>query len=231
MFVRHAPTSATRAAGFPEDEPIDARARAEAASLANSLPRRFEALCSPALRCRETAAAAGVAEPLVVDALAECDFGAWAGRTLAELHAAAPADVAAWMEDPDARPHGGESLSAFAARVGAWLDGEAARDGWAVAFTHGGVVKAAVVHALGAPLPAFWRIDVAPLSLTELHAHEGRWTVARVNYAMAVSDSGSARVERVADRGEAAARDAAATLRGEAGARDATQAHDEAVPT
>lgn len=193
LLVRHAPTSATRAAGFPADESIDARTRAEAASLAHSLPRRFEALCSPALRCRETAGVAGVAEPVVVDALAECDFGAWAGRTLADVAAAAPADVAAWMEDADACPHGGESLSAFAARVAAWLDGEAARDGHAVAFTHGGVVKAAVAHALGAPLSAFWRIDVAPLSVTELHAHDGRWTVARVNAVASEPGAGAAR--------------------------------------
>jgi broad specificity phosphatase PhoE len=44
------------------------------------------------------------------------------------------------------------------------------------------VVRAAVVHALGAPLHAFWRIDAAPLSLTELHAADGRWTVTRLNH-------------------------------------------------
>jgi len=181
LLVRHAATPATRAAGFPRDEPLDERGRDEAATLAGALPARCETQSSPALRCRETAAAAGFAAPSLVAALAECDFGAWAGRTLADVAAQAPADVAAWMEDADACPHGGESLSAFAARVAGWLDGEAARDGRSVAFTHGGVVKAALVHALGAPLSAFWRIDVAPLSLTELHAHDGRWTVARVN--------------------------------------------------
>jgi hypothetical protein len=43
------------------------------------------------------------------------------------------------------------------------------------------VVKAAIVAALGAPLEAFWRVDVAPLALAELHAHDGRWTLTRVN--------------------------------------------------
>lgn len=183
LLVRHAATAATRAAGFPADEPLDARGRAEAAALVGALPGRFDALSSPALRCRETAGAAGFVEPRVVAALAECDFGAWAGRTLADVAAASPDEVALWMEDADARPHGGESLAAFAARVAGWLDGEAVRDGATVAFTHGGVVKAALVHALGAPLAAFWRVDVAPLSVTELHAHDGRWTVARVNVA------------------------------------------------
>jgi broad specificity phosphatase PhoE len=212
LLIRHAPTSATRAAGFPVDEPLDTRARTDAALLAGALPARCEVQSSPALRCRETAAAAGVTDPLVVDALAECDFGAWAGRTLADVAAAAPADVAAWMEDPDARPHGGESLSAFAARVAGWLDGEASRDGRAVAFTHGGVIKAALVHALGAPLSAFWRIDVAPLSITELHAHDGRWTVTRVNAAVGGAAGETA---RDADGGTR-------TARGASGAAKAT---------
>lgn len=185
LLVRHAATSATRAAGFPADEPVDKRGMRDAALLADVLPRRFSALSSPALRCRQTAAAAGCEEPALVEALAECDFGAWAGRSLADVHAASPADAAAWMSDADACPHGGESLRAFSTRVSGWLDGEAAREGWAVAFTHGGVVKAAVVHALGAPLESFWRVDVAPLSVTELHAHDGRWTVTRVNGAVA----------------------------------------------
>ena len=90
------------------------------------------------------------------------------------------------MTDPAASPHGGESLRAFAARSRGWLDEQARLDGRAVAITHGGVVKAAVVYALGAPLEAFWRIDVSPLSITELHAHDGRWTVTRVN---SMSDS------------------------------------------
>jgi broad specificity phosphatase PhoE len=114
-------------------------------------------------------------------ALAECEFGAWAGRALTDIDREEPATVAAWIADPDACPHGGESLRVFAARVAVWLDGQARLGGSAVAVTHAGVVKGAVVHALGAPLDAFWRIDVAPLSITELHAHDGRWTVTRVN--------------------------------------------------
>ncbi|MDP2710184.1 MAG: histidine phosphatase family protein [Solirubrobacteraceae bacterium] len=188
MLVRHATTDAVRRAAFPVDEPIDDAGRAAAASLAGRLGRG-EALCSPAQRARATAAAAGL-DAAVEPALGECDFGAWAGRTLAEVHAADPDGASAWMTDPDARPHGGESLTALLGRVAGWLDGQAARDGRAIAVTHAGVVKAAVVHALGAPPAAFWRIDVTPLALTELHAHDGRWTVARVNAAV-VADPAS----------------------------------------
>jgi broad specificity phosphatase PhoE len=185
LLVRHAATRATRSFAFPVDESLDDRGRSSAASLAAAIPAGFEVLCSPALRCLQTAQAAG-REPSALDPrVAECDFGRWAGRTLEDISATDPAGVGAWMTDPDASPHGGESLTAFAARVGAWLDQQATIDGGAVAITHGGVVKAAVVHALGAPISAFWRIDAAPLSITELHAHDGRWTLTRANVAVA----------------------------------------------
>lgn len=179
--MRHAPTSATRGFAFPVDEPLDDRGRADAARLAVAVPPRFAVLCSPARRCVQTAAAAGLQAPTLDPALAECDFGRWGGQALENVAAGDPAAVSAWMTDPGARPHGGESHAAFAARVAAWLDGQAALDGGAVAITHGGVVRAAVVHALGAPLEAFWKVDAAPLAITELHASDGRWMVARVN--------------------------------------------------
>jgi len=37
------------------------------------------------------------------------------------------------------------------------------------------------VHALAAPLTAFWQLDATPLGVTELHARHGRWTVRRMN--------------------------------------------------
>ena len=180
LLVRHAPTSATRASAFPADEPLDERGRAAAAGLAAALPRRCEVVTSPARRCRETAAAAGL-DARVDEAIADCDFGAWTGRTLADVNDADPEAVRAWMLDPDSAPHGGESLAVFCARIGRWLDGQATQDGRLAAVTHAEVVKAAIVHALGAPPAAFWRIDAAPLAVTELHAHDGRWTIARLN--------------------------------------------------
>jgi broad specificity phosphatase PhoE len=181
LLVRHAPTRATRAAAFPVDEPLDPRGRAAAAGLAAVLPRGCEVVSSPALRCRQTAEAARI-EAALDAAVAECDFGCWAGVTLEQIHAQDPEGARTWMLDPGAAPHGGESLRDFATRIGRWLEDQARRAGTAAVITHGGVAKAAVVHALGAPLHAFWRIDAAPLSVTELHAHDGRWTVTRLNH-------------------------------------------------
>lgn len=180
LLIRHAATAATRAAEFPADEPLDERGHRTAVRLAGVLPSGCSGLSSPALRCLQTAEAAGLgvrAEP----ALAECDFGDWAGRSLAEVQANDAAAAAAWMTDARAAPHGGESLAELAGRVRGWLDAQAEENGATVAITHAGVVRVALVHALGAPLEAFWRFDAAPLSVSELHARDGRWTVAGVN--------------------------------------------------
>jgi broad specificity phosphatase PhoE len=181
LLVRHGPTIATRSGGFPSDEALESDGMAQAATLATALPSSHRTLCSPALRARQTAAAAGLCartEPR----LAECDFGTWAGRRLADIHAADPEAATEWMTDPDARPHGGESLSAFSDRVAAWLDEEMRDPEPVVAVTHGGVIKASVVHALRAELTAFWRIEVQPLSITGLRVCDERWSVVRTNW-------------------------------------------------
>lgn len=186
FLVRHAPTAATRSYAFPADEPLDERGLRAAAELA--VPARAEVVCSPARRCRATAEAAGLAVDAVAPEIAECDFGSWAGRRLDELVEERPEDTHRWMTDPESAPHGGESLRDFAARVDAWLDEQAERDGSCVAITHGGVVKAAVIHALGAPIEAFWRVDCSPLSTTELHAEGGRWRLSNANVTARTAD-------------------------------------------
>jgi broad specificity phosphatase PhoE len=178
LLVRHAPTSATRQAAFPGDEPVDAvpPGSLAAVSAALAVEAEAEAISSPALRCRQTAGALGL-HPRCEPRIAECDFGDWAGRSLSQVDTVAAGQ---WMTDPDARPHGGESLTDFAGRVAGWLDAQAADDGCTVAITHAGVIKAAVVHTLGAPVMACWRIAIAPLSVTELTAHDGAWMLQQI---------------------------------------------------
>ena len=197
-LVAHASTAATARALFSRDEGLEPRGAAAAA--AASAPRRItRAVCSPARAAVETATALGLAA--TVDArLADWHLGEWRGRALDDVAAAHPAEVAAWLADPDAVPHGGESLTALLARVAGWLAGvdltagpEASARvrgscggaasaggpavGHTVAVTHAAVVRAAVVVTLGAPAAGFWRIDVAPLTATVLRGGPGRWTV------------------------------------------------------
>lgn len=125
-------------------------------------------MTSPALRCR-------VAGAPVEDRLRPWDLGTWTGRPLQEL------DLEGWRETPSYDAHGGESLQALASRVAGLLQDWHGRDERVLAVTHAAVVKAAVVHALRAPLVAVWDLDVHPASVTELHATTTGWRVVRVN--------------------------------------------------
>ncbi|HEY2762814.1 MAG TPA: histidine phosphatase family protein, partial [Pseudonocardiaceae bacterium] len=121
-LVSHAPTVATRAARFPDDEPPDEHGTAQAGATSGALRRVDEARCGPELRCRVTAAALGVT-PVLDPALADLDVGAWRGQRLAELADAESAGLHAWLSDPAAAPHGGESLHDLLNRAAGWLDG------------------------------------------------------------------------------------------------------------
>jgi broad specificity phosphatase PhoE len=181
LLVRSAATAATRRAAFAADEPLDAAGRRAAARLASGLGRVDTALAGPALRARQTAAAAGL------DAEPDADLGAlragdWAGLDLTEVGAREPRALRAWLDDPDARPPDGESRTELAWRVARFLDRARGLPGGVVAVTHASVVRAAVVQALGAPPEAFWRIDVAPASITELHPRDSGWLLARSNW-------------------------------------------------
>lgn len=87
----------------------------------------------------------------------------------------------AWRDDPAYDAHGGESLSALLERVGGLLARWHDHQGRTMAVTHAAVIKAAVVHALGAPAQATWDLDVHPGSATELHTGSRGWRVVRVN--------------------------------------------------
>ncbi|WP_433528338.1 histidine phosphatase family protein [Micromonospora sp. CA-263727] len=176
VLVSHAPTAATRAVAFPRDEPLDAHGLADATALAHLLPRADEVRCGPALRCVQTAAALGLA-PTVDQGLRDADLGRWAGRTLDDLVAERPAEVARWLTDGGAAPHGGESLHDLLDRSGRWLREVPGSVRALVAVTHPMVIRALVVNALGAGPASFWRIDIAPLTGTVLRGDSGRWTL------------------------------------------------------
>ena len=178
-LVCHAPTSAVRASAFPADEPVDAQGLQKLAGFSGRLGHVDRCWTSPALRARQTAAALhldAVAEPLLRD----CDYGTWTGRTLEDVQAHEPEPVVAWLGDPEARPHGGESIVDLLKRVAAWLDAQSQAEGKVVAITHASVIRAVVIHAIKATALSFWRIDIAPLSVTTLSGNHGRWTLSSV---------------------------------------------------
>ncbi|HEX4767979.1 MAG TPA: histidine phosphatase family protein [Lichenihabitans sp.] len=176
LLVCHVATAATRAAAFPNDEPLDDQGQRRLAGLSRRLPRADHALVSPARGAIETAVGLGLQAEIDLG-LRDCDYGAWRGRRLDEIGTADPEALAQWLGDPASAPHGGESLLDLIGRVAAWLDGRRIVEGRTLAVTHAAVIRAAMVHALGAPPHSFWRIDIAPLSATALSGDGRRWTL------------------------------------------------------
>jgi broad specificity phosphatase PhoE len=176
-LICHASTEAVRKAAFPADEPLDRRDQADAAELAQRLPRVDRCWTSPELRTRQTAELLKL-NAISLSTLHDCDYGAWTGRTFEEILARDPKGVEAWLNDPAAAPHGGESLLSLMQRIAEWLEGEKAMDRRAILVTHATVVRAAIVHAIDATPKSFWRIDVAPLSVTRLSGKDRRWNLA-----------------------------------------------------
>ncbi|MFI1563534.1 histidine phosphatase family protein [Streptomyces sp. NPDC020490] len=179
-FVAAARSSPPLAERFEDDRPLDQAGWDEVQRAAPALvPLAASELryCSPTPRSRATGDALGYA-PLVQLALRDCDMGRWRGLTLGEAMAREPELVDAWLADPHATPHGGESLLAFVSRVGGWLDTRPYEDGCRiVAVAEPSVIRAALLYALKAPPSAYWSIDVRPLSAVTVTGHARRWNL------------------------------------------------------
>jgi broad specificity phosphatase PhoE len=159
------------------DDPLDERALRRAEAAAGTLPPAGTVFTAPSRRCAGTAEALGWEAATAQPALRDLDMGSWYGRTLDEIAATDASGLASWLTDPEAAPHGGESVEQVCDRVAAWLDALPSDAGRMLAVVEQAVARAAVVHALGAPRQAFWRIDVPPLSTVELSGRTGRWNL------------------------------------------------------
>ena len=176
ILICHASTEAVRRSAFPADEPLDDIGRRDAAAVAGSLPHAEQIWASPEMRTRQTAQELGL-DAAVQPSLRDCDYGAWRGCTFDDVQAREPDAVAAWLHDPAAAPHGGESVLALMHRVATWLAGEHQHHRQSIVVTHAAIIRAAIVHAIDATPQSFWRIDIAPLSGTRLSGTQGRWNL------------------------------------------------------
>jgi probable phosphoglycerate mutase len=161
VLVRHAITAASAAGrnlGQREDPPLsdaglelaDRLGVAIAAELSELPHDELRVMTSPALRCRQTAAAIGSALGMAAEALEvepgllEIDYGSWDGLTADEARERDPELRAAWEADPFAtRCPDGESGSDVARRafavlepIEAWLAADRARCAVVVAHNH-----------------------------------------------------------------------------------------------
>ncbi|MBU6212844.1 MAG: bifunctional RNase H/acid phosphatase [Actinomycetales bacterium] len=182
-LVRHGVTASTVAKRFSgtngSDLPLVDLGVEQAQAAGSQIAARGGAdliVASPLLRTLQTAshiAAALGLDPdatVVHDGFRETDFGRWDGLTWQEAKDADPVLIEEWLGRPHIAPPGGESYEQTHERVG-----EAMRDllhehagRRIVVVTHVTPVKSLVLHAVGAPLEAMYRMEVRPCSLTTL---------------------------------------------------------------
>ncbi len=197
LLVRHGRTDANVRgvlAGRTPGVRLDEVGRGQAARAGDRLAAvpLVRVVTSPLERCRETAdlllARMSEAPDLTVDdALTECDYGTWQGRSLADL-AGEPLWTTVQSHPAAVTFPGGESLAAVQARaVAAVRRYDAAVEDqhgpgalWA-AVSHGDVIKAVLADALGMHLDLFQRLDVGPASVSLVRYGPSRPQVIAVN--------------------------------------------------
>lgn len=172
-LVSHAMTDAMAAGRFPSDEPLNAMGRRRVGAAINFGAAPFTAVSGPEQRCLQTAQLCGL-DPAVDPRLADIDCRRWRGKLLSDVDSA---DVAVWLAEPTSAPHGGESVVDLMDRVSGWLESLSDSGSRTIAVTHPAVVRAAILLALDAPVKSFWRIDIGPVSRTEMHHRGGGWTL------------------------------------------------------
>jgi probable phosphoglycerate mutase len=180
ILVRHGATDHTTEKRFSgrggHDPALNADGRAQVRAVADWLaPLADEidvVLSSPLVRTRETAEiiAERMAHPVEVEeGLAEAAFGTWEGLTFHEVQQTYPDDLDAWLGSLDVAPgEHGDSFQEMDRRVGRIRDRLLSRyPGQAVlAVTHVTPIKLLVASALGAPLDAVYKMELAPASVT-----------------------------------------------------------------
>lgn len=181
LLVRHAAHAQLGRVltGRGGDVPLSPAGHAQAQTLAERLAAgRLDAVhTSPVRRARETARAiagvSGIAETLA-PGLDEIDFGAWTGKSYADLSADPE-----WQEWNTRRAQGsapgGETMRGVQHRVLAHLRGAARQSAGAVIamVSHADVIRAAVAGVLGLPLGRILGFDIDPASVTRIAA--GSW--------------------------------------------------------
>lgn len=146
------------------DDPLSERGRAAARAVAPDRTVK-KVFVTPLSRTRETAAILfPEAEQVIVNDLREMDFGAFEGRSYAQMEH--DADYRAWVESGcTAACPGGEDMQGFAARVGRAFFEVLAQNADAEALTfvvHGGTVMAVMTLFAGSDR-SYWEWGVKNL--------------------------------------------------------------------
>lgn len=178
ILMRHGHTQQTEQGKLYTDPAamLTEKGKKQAEALAAWLPKERPEilLSSTAERVRATAELISHETKLPVElapGLDEQHVGEWEGRSYLEIKKAEPELYKAWTADPIRnRAPGGESIQDLFERVQRdMLKLTEQYSGKRIALvTHAGVIRAAIMAALGMPLDNFWRITVPTGSASKI---------------------------------------------------------------
>ncbi len=174
-FLRHGEPVGGRKYRGQTDDPLSEKGWAQMRAATAGARPWTAIISSPLTRCVAFAdwLSAEMALPVQTDQrLMEVGFGAWEGRTAAQLRQDAPDCIINFKLDPVAnRPAGAEPLGDFHARVVAAyetvLQQHAGKHVLIVA--HAGVIRMAICHALGLPFSQAYHINVASAAIARIN--------------------------------------------------------------
>lgn len=114
--------------------------------------------------------------PVELDSrLKERGYGAWEGRTRADIERESPGSLARFREDPVGQsPSGAEPIAAFRARVlEAWEELQERHAGKRVLLVgHAGVMRVIIGEVLAVPMARLFRLDVPHAGLVHVEIEQ-----------------------------------------------------------
>ena len=165
FLVRHGETEWSRTGQHTgrTDIPLTEEGERGAEALGRSLQgRALTVLTSPLRRARETCRLAGFEHAETDDNLMEWDYGAYEGRTTADIRSEQP-DWSVWLSPI----LNGESLEQVASRANAVVERAASIEGDVALFAHGHMLRVIAACWIGLPpvTGRYLALDTASISI------------------------------------------------------------------
>ncbi len=187
-FIRHGePEGGSRYRGHAIDDPLSDKGWEQMWHGVGDTAPWDMILSSPLIRCAQFAEALGERHniPVIInEQLKEIGFGVWEGKTKDELKSERGEEFAAFYADPvNNTPQGAEPVSSFFQRISAVFD--SIRDHHEgrhlLVVAHAGVIRAALVHAIGAGAASIYRFEVSNGKISRVEIRDERMQLVLMN--------------------------------------------------
>lgn len=178
-FMRHGEPVGGRRYRGQIDDPLSEKGWAQMRASVGEHRPWSRIASSPLLRCRAFAEELAESHQLPLsfdDRMKEVGFGAWEGKSAAQLNEENPQQLPRFKLDPvNARPAGAEPLADFFTRVAAGIESllQSCTEEHVLVICHAGVIRMAMAHGLHIPLAHAYRIEVPTAGFTRISYEAG----------------------------------------------------------